>query len=466
MPNAKTLEKRQTQLFVDDEWIADSNRVGRRWFSPRKFPKPVLVADRPYEEQCPVLWGGVLRDSSGTFRMWYTNWCRNISGGNVCYAESDDGVVWRKPSLGICRSDGSKDNNICLSLAHGIDGVNLIEDHEDAAFPLKMVFYSSADVPGGQEGRGLFAARSNDGLGWELLKDAPLLVGFGDRTTAVGQRVDGKFVAFSRHIEATQKYGMRTINRTESEDLVHWSKPQLVLKPDVEDPPNMEFYGMVVFPYAGRYLGALERMHRVPDVVDTEVAISKDTKTWERTHARECFIPRGEKGTWESDWVNPAHTPPIRVANNLYIYYSGRSGAHAVPYPLTQGAIFLSLLRLDGFAALEADFHEGWVLTPPIRWPGGDLAINADTQRTLDSHPGLHHGEVRVELTDPEGKPLVGFEREACEPMVGHFYAAQGEQETGVVRWGEKTMAQLAGKTICIKFYLRYARIYGFRACE
>jgi hypothetical protein len=351
-------------------------------------------------------------------------------------------------------------------MPHSVDGVSVVDDPEDGAFPLKMIFYTGVDMPQGQEGRGLFAARSRDGIGWEVLDGGPLCTGFGDRMTAVGQRVEGRFVAFSRYIDATQKYGIRTINRTESEDLLHWSKPELVLKPDVEDPPNTEFYGMTVFPYGSRYIGALERMHCVPDVVDTELVISIDTKAWARTQARSCFIPRGEKGSWESAWVNPAHSPPIRVGNHLYIYYSGRSGAHGVPYPLTQGALYLSLLRLDGFAALEADLREGWVLTPPIRWPGGDLAINADTQRSLDSHPGLHHGQVRVELTDPEGAPLPGYERNACEPMVGHFYAGQDEERTGIVRWGERTAAELEGKVVCVKFHLRYARLYAFRPCD
>lgn len=471
MSEIKTLKKDELQLFVDDEWIADSNRLGRRWFSPRKFPKPLIVADRPYEEQCPLLWGGVLRDTNGLFRMWYTCWHRKFRDrGMVCYAESEDGVVWHKPSLGICEFDGSTDNNICLTMPHNMDGVSVVDDSEDPAFPLKMIFYTKVDVPEGQVGHGLFAARSRDGIQWEVLDGGPLCPAFGDRMTAVGRRVQGKFVAFSRYIETSQKYGMRTINRSESEDLVHWSTPELVLKPDVEDPPNTEFYGMSVFPYGNRYLGALERMHRVPDVVDTELAISRDTKTWSRTRARVCFIPRGEKGSYESDWVNPAHTPPIPVmsnrGNSLYIYYSGRSGAHGVPYPLTQGAIYLSVLRLDGFAALEADFQEGWICTPPIRWPGGHLAINADTQRSLDSHPGLHHGEVRVELTALDGAPLPGYERDACEPMVGHFYAAQDEHKTGIVRWGEKTATDLEGKIVQIKFYLRNARLYAFRAFE
>lgn len=37
---------------------------------------------------------------------------------------------------------------------------------------------------------------------------------------------------------------------------------------------------------------------------------------------------------------------------------------------------------------------------------------------------------------------------------------------TGIVRWGEKTMGGLEGKTVYVRFLLRYAGLYGFRACE
>jgi hypothetical protein len=399
--------------------------------------------------------------------MWYVNWQRvSPHDGIVCYAESGDGVTWAKPALRVHDFAGSNDNNICLRWPHNIDGVSVVEDPSDRAYPWKMIFYSQRTVDPGRNEAGLFAARSPDGLKWDVLPEGPHRTGFGDRMTAAPSRVNGKVVAFSRSEEMFRKYGMRTVTRSESEDLIHWTPPELVLKPDLEDSPNMEFYGMAVFPYAGLFLGALERMYRVPDVIDTELAVSRDTRKWTRTRARSCFLPRGSKGCWDSDWVNPAHSAPIRVGEVLYIFYSGRSAAHQVPYPLTQGAIGLGVLRLDGFAALEADFQEGWALTPPLRWPGGMLAINADTQRSLDGHPGLHHGEMRVECTDAEGAPLPGYGRAACDPMTGQFYAAQDDARSGVVRWGQRDTADLAGKTIRLKFHLLNARLYSFRSAS
>ena len=40
----------------------------------------------------------------------------------VCYAESDDGIVWTRPVLGLVEAKGSKENNIVLN---GTDAWNL-----------------------------------------------------------------------------------------------------------------------------------------------------------------------------------------------------------------------------------------------------------------------------------------------------------------------------------------------------
>ena len=41
----------------------------------------------------------------------------NIGLSSFCYAESDDGIHWRKPNLGQCEFQGSKSNNIMMDPA-------------------------------------------------------------------------------------------------------------------------------------------------------------------------------------------------------------------------------------------------------------------------------------------------------------------------------------------------------------
>lgn len=83
------IDLRQSQLFLDETWVADSRHVFRTWHRARKRHEPVLTAESP-EEGVPLLYGGVLRDG-GLFRMWYIGWLRDESQP-CCYAESRDGI--------------------------------------------------------------------------------------------------------------------------------------------------------------------------------------------------------------------------------------------------------------------------------------------------------------------------------------------------------------------------------------
>src|SRR5688572_16020506 len=76
-----------------------------RWVQqrPRVCEEPVLVPDNAGDGAGASIYGSVIHDG-GVYRMWYQGWPRDWSGQNssiVCYAESDDGVVWRKPALDL-----------------------------------------------------------------------------------------------------------------------------------------------------------------------------------------------------------------------------------------------------------------------------------------------------------------------------------------------------------------------------
>jgi predicted nucleic acid-binding protein len=57
------------QLFLDDRWIDQSLWLTRDWHQPRKFPRPVLAAEHPWERWCPVLFGSAMH-WQGLYRMW------------------------------------------------------------------------------------------------------------------------------------------------------------------------------------------------------------------------------------------------------------------------------------------------------------------------------------------------------------------------------------------------------------
>ena len=116
--------------------------------------------------------------------------------------------------------------------------------------------------------------------------------------------------------------------------------------------------------------------------------------------------------------------------------------------------------RIDGFASLAATEQGGWVRTRPSTWPGGELAINADTRSSMTMDPRYTSGSIRVEVLDEEGRPLVGFTRDDCDPFSGD---TKGGSE--LIRWRSgRSLAGLAGRRIALVFVLETAHLYAFEA--
>lgn len=468
------VDLRQSQLFIDDTWIEDTFRLGRQLHQPRKYIEPILKPDRPWEQSAILLWGSVLYDPiSRRFQIWYVTWLRmQISqalpydhpGWSVCYAESADGIHWEKPNLGLYPFAGSKANNIVWQMQREIDGVTVVPPSGDDS-QYTMIFWTRGDPPvrTAWEGTnsGLWTAKSRDGIHWELAEPHPVVSGVGDRTTVVSDRAG--FAAFTRTAKSWQRYPVRTVNRLESQDAIHWSEPELILKPDLLDGADMEFYGMVAFPYECVYLGLLERMHRIPDVVDTELVISHDSRAWQRIAPRSAFLPLGSNGQWDCAWVTIAQNPPIRLDNRLWFYYSGRSGTHGSPYPHNAGAVGLATLRRDGFASLEAGQDTGWIKTKPIHWLGGDLLVNADAVRSPDGYHQLYGGCIRAEIRDTQGNVIPGYELECSLPLLDDSLSAL--DGFTALRWENGvSLNALASRDIQIIFSLQAARLYAFRS--
>lgn len=451
---------REAQLFIDDTWVEDSIRVGRVFHSPKKYPWPVLEAEGEWERYCPVTYGTVLywRDK---FRIWYITWSRS-SRCKVCYAESKDGVFWEKPNLGLFEFDGSRANNIVYRVPDNgaVDCLGVIDDPKDEEWPLKAIMWRRW-----RDTHGLVAFRSADGIHWDETPGM-VLPRWGDRTNVMAARDRGKYVVYGRTPPGYNKYGVRTVWRTESRDLVAWTEPQLVMKPDHEDDPRMEIYSMNAFRYESLYLGFIERMHMTPDKVDLELAYSFDGKAWHRSRPRRSFIPWGPEAAWDGTWIASPTNGVIKHKSRLWCYYSGRSAAHAAPEPHNQGGIGLATLREDGFVSMRAVESPGWIETPAFEWPGDDLLVNMDARVDLTSHPRRCTGELTVEVRDAAGKPVKGRGREDCLPLCTNT-ESMNAQHPVPVRWqGDRTLARLKGRKIKLVFHLRDCHLYSFRAGE
>jgi hypothetical protein len=440
-------------LFLNDTWIDSTLWLTRQWHAPRRYPQPVLVADQPWERNCPVLFGSV-RLWQGRYRMWYVTWTRQPRP-RACYAESEDGVIWRKPTLGLYDLNGSRDNNVVLAASTGdeglVDDLTVIHDPDDDQGPLKMLYW--------QRG-GIHLAVSTDAVHWDR-SAGNVLPGWGDRFNALPERHHGSYVVYGR--APVRDNRGRCIWRTESPDLRHWSAPERVLAPDAEDPSYMQYYSLVPFAYEGLVLGGLERMHVSPDRVDTELVFSDDGRCWQRARPRPAFLNWGPEGAFDSAWTNLAASTPIRRDNLLWFYYSGRSAAHGVPYPMNHGGIGLCTLRIDGFASLTAQGKAGLLLTPPLEWPAADVAVNFDPRPDTASHPNDQVGELRAEIRGMDGLAVRGYAFEQCRPVLQNTHRDPDSSRS--LSWtGGLSAHALAGRRVQLAFRLRDGHLYSFRA--
>jgi hypothetical protein len=350
------------QLFVDDAIIESSSGLKRRLHPVEKHPSnPLIVPENPWEGKSVLLYGAVIRDPlSQKFRMWYLAWGKQIGQPSyICYAESDDGIHWTKPSLNLMEHDGSKANNILMP---GWSQTTVLYDPDDAD-PTRR--YKAVLRLNGT--RGFF---SSDGIHWR--DEGVIIEQAYDGTSVHRDPVNQKWIAMVKIF----RDGKRARGYAESDDFLNWTDTYYMMSVDKDDRPGDQLYAQYMFHYESVYFGLLRLYHTDSDIVDIQLTTSRNAKHWERT-IRQPFIPTSpEVGTWDYANNSVPSTPPIRVGDELWFYYSGRSVLHNVSP--NDGAIGLGTLRVDGFYSMDADDREGVLTTKPLRLEGKTLFVNAD----------------------------------------------------------------------------------------
>ena len=444
------------QYFFDDSLISHQRRLIRRWLPAVINPQPVLLPDKPWEQRQIQLHGSILPAPDGGYRIYYAG------GGNVLVAFSPDGLTWHKPELDIVPWEGRPSNILIQGLTKtkywSVASINVIHDDQDKQYPYKLTsFQKPVD---GKEG-GLFVYQSKDGLRFEEIPG--MRFEMGDRNTMMGSRVNGKFVGYVRKVRMFKNVGVRSVHYTESENFLDWTEPQLVLAPDLQDDPDVEFYGMAVFKRHDWFIGLLENWRADTDVMEVQLAFSRDGKHWQRPQPRVTFI--GPTYDWNQSWNNCASNGPIFLKEQMAFYFGGNSVGHHFSTTRRSGAIGLASLELDRFCALEGTTEQGWVDTIPLIWPGGELVVNADTRESFVSHPTKANGTLYVEVLDASGAQLPEWSgQKKRATFQGNTHCRENIAD-GTVRWpGGRNLDPFIGRPIRLRFVMKHARLFTFEA--
>lgn len=473
--DAFVVVKGQAQLFLDDELVASKENIKRVWHKFKKHPKNPLIQKSGIEDNT-YLFGNVLREPDPNqggkviFRMWYYA-CGNCATGTcsgwVGYATSDDGLNWKKPKLGLYEIGGSRENNaVWMPKKYRFGGLEGVIKDPNPNIPdderYKMVIMGIGYENEVRTKQYLMVV-SGDGILWRLhgiyhvpRKNPP---GKPDRACFVWDPYREVYALYYRGKYAPDElkqrggpaYWGRAVNLAISKDFKSWGQEVMVMHAETDDPDGTELYGTATFPYAGQWV-SLVQIHRVlPHLayIDVGIAHSRDGINWQRE--KELILPRGDIGQWDR-FNQCAANQPVRVGDELWIYYSGRTYRHNEYEKHTNlkdtgpgvARIGLATLRLDGWCSLQASFDGGRVVTKPVVLPRGELFVNAKSD----------WGEILVEVIDSKGNVVEGME---STPVSGDGVCLP-------VRWPQgRSLDRIAGKQVQLRFTLKNALLYCWK---
>jgi hypothetical protein len=476
---AEPLEIGHTPQFLFDEWVVDNHWAisYKRQAVQRVVHQAVKHGDGPLlgGDQPSHLW--VVRDdAAGLFRMYYqANFANTDPQGKlpekgrkyttyVAYAESPDGLVWEKPDLGLFPEIKRSPNNVVVARPGNPKTETcspvLLEVPEADRKGYRWLLLYRAKGAGGGDYNGIRLIGSQDGVHWDADGDTRIAHLHSDcHNTISFDQTTKQYVMFCRAKHVYRAFGETMIDTGASRRVARWTSPtlwsdwsaqkdrwpQTLIVPDERDTETHFnfFYGMPTVRQHGVWFGFLNPF-RMNDFIQTELAVSRDGENFTRFASRLPVIPYGEDGSWDDTMIF-ASPSWIEVGDEWWIYYSGWDGPHGTTE--RTGGIGLAKIRKEGFVSIRGPQSGGVVCTRVLRWPGGDLQINADATQ----------GELKVRVSSPLRRPLPGFDYEDGE-------AFSGDAIRHTVRWNGRSLNELGGETIRLGFYLDDADLYSFVA--
>ena len=130
-------------------------------------PDPVVPCDT-YFDKAGASVMSVLRDA-GVYRMWYYGFPADWGGSDaahMCYAESDNGIDWRKPKLNVMKDSHGPSHRLNM-LVTGV----FVDPDSPASHRYRGVTFLNPNatlIPLPVKFPGYYTAHSADGLHWEL----------------------------------------------------------------------------------------------------------------------------------------------------------------------------------------------------------------------------------------------------------------------------------------------------------
>ena len=414
------------ELFID-RWLIDRVQGAELKLHEPQLAPPMVEPANDLE------YGTVIKDGD-LFRLYTRDGRGALNDGDARevtrYCESQDGIRWVKPKLGLHEIDGSTANNVILHEAPFCHNFSPFLDTRSGV-PVDERFKALA----GTVKSSLVAFVSGDGIHWRKWRPAPVITytreyAFDSQNVSFWSESEQRYLCYFRHFLDGK---LRSVCRTTSPDFVTWSEP-IPLKPNF---PGEHLYTTLTHPYFRAphlYVALPTRFHpERGESTDILFMTARGDVRYDRTF-REAFI---RPGLDPARWGNRSNYAALNVVptgpNEMSIYTT----------PFRRFT-----LRTDGFASVHAGADAGEMVTPPLRFAGSQLTVNYSTSAG---------GSLRVEIQTADGQPIPDFALADCRPLVG-------DKIEQIVGWaGGADLSALVDRPVRLRFALQEADLFAIQ---
>jgi hypothetical protein len=456
-------------LFVDRALLESERGTAIRLHPPQRR-ETVWTPARPWEGN--VCWFPHAVKDGDRYRMWY--WARRVVEPGPpakmeafgAYMESQDGIHWERPHLGLVPFEGSTNNNLVWP-PPGQEHQNLaVFIDESPASPPEERY--KALLRGDAPERGLWGAISPDGLRWTLLGDRPMVPSpaddwlFDSPNVAFWDPWREEYAIYARGWTQFQDpppavngvrqgdYKTRRVRRTASKDFQNWSEFEYLDLHQVEEPREQLYTNATVayersrnlyFMFPMRFVYERKRADVWPQDGLSDIAFlsSRDGVTWDRLFPEAWIRPGLDQNNWHDRSMAVGRGIVQTGADELSLYVN-----EAFRTPAARFVRYT--VRLDGFGSINAPLAGGEVTTVPLTFAGDTLELNYATSAL---------GSVRVEIQNESGAALPGYALEDCDPLFGDDVARR-------VTWrGQASVAALIRQPVRLRVALHDADVYS-----
>lgn len=479
------LDIRGKREFFWDNYITDNEKTTATLLLHKpEYKGVVFTFDAPWEGNA-ISYQNFIKLDDG-YRMYYT-----ADGGDdgikICCLNSEDGLNWHRPNLGIRPYKGSYENNIILDCSDidVLDNCFVFLDPTENGAKFKAICRIVRRDPI-KDDEELWYWESDDGYKFTKGGKITHIGAFDTLNTVHWEEENQRYVCYIRgfHLENGELLNnggwdndgvsIRDVRVLYSKDFVTWTHPEILEYTDEfgEKSTDMPMYTNNVTPYyrgshikvgfPTRYTEHKEwtdnfeklcdqdvrkrkiekyKMQRIGlAVTDCLFMMSRDGKNWIRYN--EAFMTPGPEHP--EGWAYGDCYPAMGVlempgdlpgADNKMCIFS-RTGHNGDSHEICHKYA----LRIDGYVSRHSTYKPQKVVTKPIIFDGNTLEMNFATSAA---------GYLYITITDEEGNKI-----KSCRIF--------GDKVDRIIGF-DGDLSEFSGKPVVMEIDMSDADVYSFR---